>query len=260
MIDGRAELVSAGLKNLPPFPPVASKLMTLLTRDNISFREVANIMKTDPALSMAVLRLANSALAGARYPVKSIMESLAIVGIQRVSALLMTLSLSKLLQRCGSSATLRQAWRHSLACALAARELAGSCVCDAEDAYLAGLFHDVGRLVLFVTAPQVYERLVKEDGDLRALELAHFGVDHCTAAALVMDRWKLPQAFRQAALHHHDPGLNTDPLTRVVGSACALANQIGFSVRRSPTLPDTSGPLGFSIAEAINALECEYSI
>ena len=260
MTNSNATPVLAWLKNLPSFPPVANKVMILLARKQISFREVAEVMKTDAGMSAEVLRLANSAAAGARYRVNSILEALALVGTQRLVGLLMTLSLSKMLRRSGSSAMMRRSWRHSLASALAAREFASAFDCDAEEAYMAGLFHDIGRLALLVMQPESYERLVAEEGDLRSLETAYFGLDHCEAGALVVEQWKLPSAYAEVARHHHEPGLEGDKLIRVVNAACVVANQLGFSVRPTLEAPDMNDKLGFSIAETINLLECEHWI
>ncbi len=232
--------------------------MSLLSRNDVSFREIAEIMKTDAALSAEVLCLANSAVGGSRYPVNSILEALAIVGTQRLAGLLMTLSLSKVLKRCGSSTTLRRSWRHSLACALAARELAPTFDCELEQAYLAGLFHDLGRLALLVLEPELYDRLIDQPNDLRELEKESFGLDHCRAGALLIEHWKLPTIFATVALNHHEPKLDADKLTRVVHGACTVASQLGFSVRPTNGAPDLTDKLAFTIAETINILECEY--
>jgi HD-like signal output (HDOD) protein len=251
--------IALKLKRLPPFPPVASKLVNLLARDGVSFREVANTLMTDAALSAEVLRLANSALASPRYPINSILEALAFAGTGRLAGLLMTLSLSKMLKRAGATATIRRSWRHSLACALAAREFASS-LGRADDAYQAGLFHDLGRLALLVIDPAIYDEWLSQDVDLRALEKAHFGMDHCEAGGLLIEQWKLPKLFADAARHHHDPELDPTKMTMVVHTACVVANQLGFSVRPVEVTPEFSDKFGFSIAETINSLECEYGI
>ena len=255
---GNAALVAAGIKHLPPFPPVANKVMGLLARNNVSFRDVADAMRTDAALSAEVLRLANSAFIGSRNQVKSILEALALVGTERLVGLLMTLTLSKLARRCGSSGAVRRCWSHSLACALAAREFAPSFDCEIESAYLAGLFHDLGRLALLVLQPDLYEGLIEQEGDLRGLEIEHFGVDHCQTGALLVKEWKLPEIYAEVAFHHHEPGLDASKLTRVVHGACVVANQLGFSIRPLLGQPDLTDKLSFSIAESINLLECEY--
>lgn len=260
MVTRSSAALTAALKNLPPFPPVACKVMNMLSREHVSFREAADVMKTDPALCAEVLRLTNSAAMGKRYRVSSILEALAIIGTERLAGLLLTLSFSKLLKRCGCTTVLRRSWQHSLASALAAREFAPSFDCDIEQAYLAGLFHDLGRFALLVLEPNLYDRWLAQEQDLRELETAHFGVDHCRAGVLLIHQWKLPAVFANVALNHHEPKLDADKLTQVVHASCSVANRLGFSLRPPQIPPDLSEPLGFSIAETINLLECEYGI
>jgi putative nucleotidyltransferase with HDIG domain len=252
--------IATALKNLPPFPPVACKVMNLLGRPDISFREVGDTLKTDAALTAEVLRLANSALAGPKYRVTSVMQALAMVGSDRLAGLLLTLSLSKILKRAGHTQAIRNCWRHSLASALAAREFASSFGSEPEEAYQAGLFHDLGCLAFLVLEPRLFEELIREPGDLLELERTCFGVDHCEAGALLIEQWKLPQVFADVARNHHDPQLDANNLTMVVHAACVFADQLGFSLRPPQEGANISEELGFSIAATINSLECEYDL
>ena len=232
-----AAVVATALKHLPPFPPVVCKVMNLLSRKEFSFREVGETLKTDGALSAEVLRLSNSVLVGARFKVTSILEALAMVGVERLSGLLLTLSLSKMVKRAGATQTVRNCWRHSLASALAAKEFAASFGTQTEEAYQAGLFHEVGCLAFLMIDPRLYDDLITQDGDLLELERRHFGMDHCGAGALLIDHWQLPPIFAEVARHHQDRGLESNNLSMVVHAACLFADELGFSIR-----PPTSGP------------------
>jgi putative nucleotidyltransferase with HDIG domain len=254
---------AAALKNLPPFPPVASKAMGLLANEFVVYEEVADTLKTDAALSAEVLRLANSALFGARYRVNTIPQALSYLGTRRVTSLLFTLSMSKLLKRAQSRESIRRCWHHNLACALAAKEFAKSFGRNAEEGYNAGLFHDIGRLALLVMHPTLYDQLVAQDGALQDIERAHFGVDHCEAGAWLIEQWKLPLAFVEVALNHHAPKSDADELTMLVHAACVVADRLGFCVTRVHSGEgdvDSSDELGLSIAQTIRGLASEYGI
>src|SRR5712692_9054075 len=119
-----SERAALTLKNLPAFPPVAGKVITLLGSESFSFKEVADTLKTDAALSGEVLRLANSALVGARHAVSTIPQALPLLGAKRLTGLLLTLGVSEFLKRAGPSDSIHRSWHHNLASALAARELA----------------------------------------------------------------------------------------------------------------------------------------
>ena len=251
------------LKNLAPFPPVASKVINLLADDSVSFREIADALCTDAGLSAEVLRLANSPLFGTRYGVSNILHALAVLGAQRLASLVLTLSMSKFLKRAGPNDAMRRSWRHNLASALAAQEFAHSFARDSNQAYNAGLFHDIGRLAFLSVDSAFYEGFQGDGDDLRELELAHFGVDHCDAGAWVIEQWRLPQPFVEVALHHHAPRPESSELTMLVNAACAIANRLGFSVvpvEASEIAVDANDQLCCTIADFITSLESDFGM
>ena len=254
--------VSAALTTLPPFPAIAARVAELLESELTSFYDVAELLEIDAALSAEVLRLANSALIGVRYEITSVMQALAVLGSRRVATLIMTLSLSKLVGKLGKSEAMRRLWRHNLACALAARHLAELQHRDPNEAYYAGLFHDVGRLALFAQEPGLYDQALRNGDDIDEMERHHFGVDHHEASAWVMEQWKLPESFVDVALHHHDPGPDASHLTLIVNLACQIANRLGFSFApvNGAAESGTADEVGFSIALAVNSLDSELSL
>ena len=256
-----APRAASALKNLPPFPPVASKVISLLANDSASFPEIADTLSRDAALSAEVLRLANSPLFGPRYGVNSILHALAVLGTRRVTGLVLTLSMSTFVKRAEAAGAMRRSWRHNLACALASKEFAHSFGRDANEAYNAGLFHDVGRLAFLSVDPAFYQRPIGGGDELRALELSHFGIDHCDAGAWVTEQWALPEAFVEVARHHHAPRPESGELTMLVNAACAVANRLGYSVApvdASDVDMDPDDQLCCSIAAFIGSLEHEY--
>jgi putative nucleotidyltransferase with HDIG domain len=258
-----SERAALALKNLPPFPPVAGKVIALLAGDAVSLQEIAATLKTDAALSAEVIRLANSALVSARYPVTNIPQALPLIGTTRLTGLLLTLSFSKFLKRTGPRDSIRRSWHHNLACALAAKDFAQFFGKDPDEAYNAGLFHDIGRLALLVMQPALYDQMLASGGDLLELERTHFGLDHCIAGAWVIEHWGLPKTFVDVALHHHAPQPEGSELTMVVHAACVVADRLGFSVipAESDEIDvDPNDELGLSIAKVIHSLEREYGI
>ena len=255
--------VAVALKNLPPFPPVAAKVMELLHDESATYRRIADTLNTDAALSAEVLRLANSALLGPRYGVRDIPQAVSVLGTRLLAGLVLTLSMSRFLKRAGSSAILRRCWRHNLASALAAKEFAHSFGINEDDGYNAGLFHDIGQLAFLVLEPTLYNGPANTEDDLRDLERARFGVDHCEAGAWLLEQWKLPKIFAEVARDHHDPGPDGNELTMLVNAASVVANRLGFYVVHLESERvdlDLSDELGSEISKKITALELEYRI
>lgn len=258
-----SERVAAALEHLPPFPPVAARAIELLSSESVVFKEVADTLKTDAALSAEVLRMANSSLLGARSRLTTIPHALSYLGAKRVTGLLFTLSMSKFLTRCGRKESIRRSWHHSLACAIAAKKFAQSFGRNADEGYNAGLFHDIGRLALLALHPALYDQLISNDASLQEIERAHFGVDHCETGAWVIEHWKLPTAFIDVALNHHAPRPEGGELTMLVHAACVVADGLGFAITRArpgQTETDPSDALGLLITETIRAWESEFGI
>ena len=263
------------LRKLPPFPPIATRLLRLLSDDDVSFVEVARLLRSDPALSAELLRLASSPLLGVRR-IDSMMQALSFLGLERLNSLVLALSLCKFVAPASRCAALRFCWRHNLACAVLCERLARAYGKSPDAAYTAGLLHDVGRLALLVTQPVRYnDLLLKTDArpeQLCALERDLFGVDHCEAGGLLIEQWGLPPEFREIALHHHVPNGPLYSMTGLVHVGCAMADMLGFQVAGSGATWDLSpleqwlppgGEIGWDpqeltclVAERINALEC----
>jgi putative nucleotidyltransferase with HDIG domain len=253
---------AVALKSLPPFPPVAAKVMAQLRDDTVSFREVSETLKTDAALSAEVLRLANSALLGPRREIRNIPHAVSVLGMRRLTGVVLTLSMSRFLRRTGFAAVLRRCWRHNLACALAAKAFARSFGCNEDDAYNAGLFHDIGRLAFLVLEPTLYNGPAGTESDLQDFERKRFGSDHCEAGAWLLEQWRIPAAYVEVARRHHDPMAEGDELTMLVNAACVIANQLGFCVveMKSQEIVDLDDELGSAITDTIDSLELEYGI
>src|SRR5689334_1904691 len=107
---GRSRLA---IRNLAPFSPIALRMLTLLRQKDVSYRDVMDLLKLDAAFSAELLRLANSAAMGSRFPTTSILQALTMVGIPKVSALTATLAVSKFLKPVSKLPIQRHCWRHN---------------------------------------------------------------------------------------------------------------------------------------------------
>ncbi len=194
------------IADLPALAPIVAKALTVLEREDFDWREVAEILAQDPPLVAQLLRLANSAMTGLRRRVTSLLTALKVLGARAVRNLLLTLSVRTFLQ---VPAELRL-WEHSIACALVARWLAHQTnLVDPEEAFTAGLLHDLGKSLLYRCFPESYQR---------ALYLAHlqgcptflmerliFTVTHGEIGAWLLMRWRLPSLFCDVVADHHHP-------------------------------------------------------
>ncbi len=220
--------VAAGKVELPTIPRVVQQLLVALRNPDVDSRTVSNALSKDPVLSAKVLRLANSSFFGGQRSMASIDAAVSLIGLQ---------GLNRLIVACGVSASfpampgvdLPVFWRDSLMAATAAHRLASRLEADAEEAYVCGLLHATGHLILCQTYPEIADLVftgfaVVRGAELAAIESENFGIDHATAGALWIETIGFPQSvadtIRAAAL---PPAATDKPLVLALRGACALA-------------------------------------
>ncbi len=252
------------LDALPPFRPVVARLLGELSGEPSGFRRIRMLVSEDPALAAQVLRLANSALFGRRGTVNDLLSALAMIGLDRLRALVLTYGVRHLFRPLARLPQARAIWRHSLATAILAADLALDQDGDMMECYTAGLLHDLGRLALLASAPEPYSILLEQAcGAAHCLELERelFGQPHPEAGARAMRRYGLPEPLSEAArLHHHADPLElsrTNPEAALVASSCRLASSAGFAVLVEP-LPAASGGSSRDEAEGEQDDLCLY--
>lgn len=228
---------------LPPIPAVAVNLLGLLAKEEVSLVEVSSAVSTDAAIAAEVLRAANTAYYGIRGEVTSIRHATTLLGLARIRALAATIGLRRFLGQALKVPAVQRCWRHNLACAAAAEQIALRLGGGAADAYTAGLLHDIGRLALVVAHPKQYPALLDtaeaRGQEMLQLERDLLGMDHCEAGEWFTQQLMLPQVFQVVAGHHHRTGAvgPTETLTRIA-VACQFAEWMGFWVVALPGAQD----------------------
>jgi HD-like signal output (HDOD) protein len=239
------------LRDLPPFRPVAMKLLRLSAREDVPILEILRILRTDAAFSGEVLRLANSALTGSRTEVHSVAHAVAVLGLDQIRALSMTIALRDVLPVGKAGGFLHQCWQYNLATAILAEWLGRGLPLTPDACYTAGLVHDIGRLAILRAYPDMYEKAVAllpdYEFDLLRCEKDVFDIDHCEAGAWLMDHWGFPAGLRDAAaLHHLAPTAETPLLITVVHIAWQMADMLGLSpmaTRSATTIEELTATL-----------------
>ncbi|MCS7263400.1 MAG: HDOD domain-containing protein [Armatimonadetes bacterium] len=201
------------IDQLPALAPLVQRALVLLERDDFDWQEVTDVISQDQNLAAQVLRLANSAMTGLRRKVTSLSTALKVLGARPIKNLLLTLSVRPLLQ---ASANLRL-WEHSLTCALVTKELAKRTqLIDPEEAFTAGLLHDIGKVVLARNFKQSYKRAIEiaqlQECPLFVAERLVFSISHAEVGAWLLERWRIPSTFCKAVAMHHDKVSETQTL------------------------------------------------
>ena len=225
------------LKQLPPYRPVAKRLMQLTFDENVPFLEIQALLNTDAALAAEVLRLANSPLVSARAEIKSVLQAVVLLGLDRIKALVTTSALRGFVSSTGTSHhALQASWRHSLATAVICEKLARFFPVCKQACYTAGLLHDIGRLALLNAGVAEYERVLSSEQeagfDLMQKEKSLFDIDHCEAGKWILEQWVFPKELRDAVWQHHTlPRSGSSDLARITYTGWQTAALLGFGVR-----------------------------
>ena len=217
--------VLSSLSKVPPFPPIATRLLALLSNESVNVNDVADLVAGDPMLSARLLQYVNSAEFALPGSVSSIGRALALLGMDRTRQVTLTLATATYAKGALGTTELRRSWEHTMATAILADQIARACGAFTDIAYTAGLIHDIGRLGLLVAFPTEYQRIVRDAADrcvdLLDFESEQFGIHHAEAGRILAERWGLPDEVRIVAGRHHDPveGRELDLLRIVMSPA-----------------------------------------
>ena len=195
---------------LPPLPEAMTAVLLALNRAHLSANRSIELIEHDPALAARLLRLANSAFYGVPGRVASIGDAVRMLGLRTVSGVLAAASVHNAIRIESCSGFDFQAyWQHAIACALAARALAPLAGLDADEAFLAGLMHDIGQLALAAFYPShasaALARAQANDLSPEHAEQAVLGIAHPQVGALLATHWHFPAPVVRAIAHHHAP-------------------------------------------------------
>jgi HD-like signal output (HDOD) protein len=240
----------------------ASVVLATLYGPEAGVREIAAVIGREPGMTARVLRVANSPLYGQSRTVGTIEHAVLLLGLDAVRSIAAAACMRDAILRTTPSGPVDGAalLRHSIGTALAARTLSSlNSAAPAEDAFVAGLLHDLGLTVLERLRPDSIAAVMTElrtgpARDSSALEEERIGISHARCAAVVFESWHLPRALVSAAAHHHDPWRAPGEhvaLAAIVSVADELTRTcgLGFVCEASPAaaaVDDASAVLGLS--------------
>lgn len=251
---------------LPVLPQVYFEVRDLLAADgDRSVEAIARAILREPAMAAKILQVANSTFFGQRRQVESVERAVAVLGLALVHGLVLTHSVFQVLEIQQVEGFSHEAlWRHSLACGLLARQIAQRLSWDQEQqetATLAGLLHDLGKLVLASAIPVRYARVIRRarqgKSSFVAAERELLGVTHAAVGGHLAEWWNLPVPLAEAIRWHCRPAASPqpDPLACLTHLADVLVHRLGIADLPC-TLPAAPSP-GLLAALGMEALELE---
>lgn len=245
--------IGAIARLLPPFPSVLVKLLGLLRQEEASMDLIGRLLRNDPVLSGHVLALANHVRRlHARSDLADPLAGAQLIGLDRVRRIVLTVGMNRFI---GSAPGGEFFFHHSFAVAITTQELALRCGVSADEAYVAGILHDVGQLAFAVLDDRAFQQAYTEasaDGRLVEREAAVFGLDHCQLGERLAEHWNLPAEVVLAIRTHHDETGATSPLQAAVS--------LGETLARALDLPPSARNRVLQVnADALALLELDWN-
>jgi len=230
--------IISNVGDLPPMPIVAVKVLELLQDPDTSMKKLAETVSLDAAVSARMLKIANSAAYGLTRNITTLQNALVMLGERTVRSLVLASSMSSVNKSYGLLE--KMLWEESVGCALAARFLSTRLhISNPEEAFLAGLFSNLGKIIRNNNDPEQYRELVEAvyngAGDYLMLEQEVFDVPYSVVGAAVLHSWKIAPLLVEAVHHHIDLNSSDNKevrdLSAVVNLASNLCVKLGIGQR-----------------------------
>jgi putative nucleotidyltransferase with HDIG domain len=228
-----------GLINLPTLPGVVRRIGSMATDAKSGAGEIAEAVSADQVLSAKVLRLVNSPVYGFPGRISSVTHAVVLLGFNVVKGLVLSSTMFSQSGRYGQGL-----FEHSLGCALLSRRIARELkMSDPEEVMMAGLLHDLGKVVLCYLGQEQYAKVVEVAIDqschVAEAERTEYGVDHTRVALWLAQEWHFPNRIWEPMTYHHRPetAKESKATTAVVHVADILTRGMGYGFPGDECMP-----------------------
>ncbi len=234
--------LEARINDIPPLTPAVSAMLELLNQPQVDCSALERTAMLEPALVARVLRLGNSAFFGVSGKVSTIREACLVLGTRTLRQMALAVAVLQQLSVDNGLFELRNIWQHALAVAAIGRRLAPLRKVDGEQAFTAGLLHDIGKLALAAYFYGEYQQVVaRQRSECRLLvetERQWLGFDHGSVGELLARKWHLPETLALAIGRHHHPSSDkVDGLVDIVHLADVLAHGLEYGLTEQERIP-----------------------
>ncbi|MFY9511688.1 MAG: HDOD domain-containing protein [Rubrivivax sp.] len=261
-----AEMVRR-IRDLPPLPQALTEALRVVRRDDLRMASCIQAIEHDAVLAAGVLRLANSPFYGACGRVSTVGDAVRLLGLRTVAGVVVAVSMRQMLaQWRGREGQFQVHWAHAVATATAARELAPTACADPDEAFLAGLLHDLGRLAMAVFSPGsaglAQRKARADDIDVGEAEARILGCRHDDIGAAVARHWQLPDSIVSAIALHHAPSPSVEPgsvrLETIVHVADAIAHALDLTGDPAEAVPPVDNDAWHSVCPSTDRMQAVF--
>ncbi|MFA5182686.1 MAG: HDOD domain-containing protein [Syntrophales bacterium] len=193
---------------LPTVPGNLKRISAIIEKPRVTLDEIGRFVASDPALASKVLKMVNSAMYGFPGRITAVSYAVMLLGLNVVKGLLLGISVFEIMEK-----TMRGLWAHSVGCAVAARCIAEKKgIKDPEEFSIAGLLHDLGKVILMLEYQNEYEKAMEIAANdkipIFKAEVEIFSNGHAEVAMWLMEKWRFPRNLVEVIAYHHRPSLS----------------------------------------------------
>ncbi len=228
-------LITTRIDSFPTLPAVVTKVMQITADPDSSATDLMKVISLDQSLTTTILKMANSAFFGMSRKVTSLQVAVTVLGFKAIQNVVLARSVFDSFKAIGSEDQfdIRTFWEHSFVCGLSAKVIAAEFKGDKNDFFVAGLIHDIGKLVIYMALPIKFSGIIKMPGpsNLRTFDAEKevLGITHDEIGMNLLSKWLFPEELIAAVGFHHRPHEADQSQLALVVHAADLLSHISDS-------------------------------
>ncbi|MBI4244364.1 MAG: HDOD domain-containing protein [Planctomycetes bacterium] len=241
------KLVLEKLKDIPTLPQVYTQVQGFLENPKSSAKNIAETIQSDPAIASKVLKIANSPFYGFPQRITTITHAIVVLGFSSIKNIVLSCSVVELFKSVGETEMFdyKGFWKHCVATGAFSKIIGKNAgIANLEEVFLAGLLHDLGKIVIFKYFPDEAKKINKiiagGKKTIGQAEKEALGFSHTEISTWLYEKWNLSRLFIEVAMCHHNPAIATHSrvTSDVVHIADILARAMGIGWAGDHSLPN----------------------
>ncbi|ODS33003.1 MAG: signal transduction protein [Candidatus Scalindua rubra] len=208
-----ASILTAQIETIPTLPIVAVRVIEITSAPKSSANDLMDVISPDISLTTKILKIANSPFYGLTREISSLQHAVTVLGFTEIRNLVISTVAFESFKDISKNGKfdIKKFWRHSFGCALAAKIIATDLKNASNELFVAGLIHDIGKLVIYVALPMEFLKLMEIMSPIKLKFIAFeadkkaFGMTHDEVGMRLLKRWMFPKSLMTAVGFHHRP-------------------------------------------------------
>ncbi len=255
------------INEIPPLSPVVIEVLNMINKDqNIDYGVLEKKIIKDAGLTGKILSIANSSFYAVNGEVLNVKDACLLLGMNTIRNVVISAAvIERFKNESGTNFELEEVWGHCVCTAAAAKVYAKELGVNEDVAFIAGLLHDLGKIVVEVYLPELYAEVIEYMKHKNCLfieaEREVLGTDHCKIGAMVANKWRLPDSVIEAIQKHHEGTVASEnyDIHDVIKLADVTSHGLGYKAMKTDYLPIKTAELLMKEGVGVSLVERNLS-